>query len=105
MFLLLYYDIERLTLCCLQMALFLQTFGVIQEVQRGKYRRNNRESTHGYATAQSVTGFLLWSPAFDVNLHDNDGPDMTFSFLYSELPAAATKLFNSVRHRSEVASC
>ena len=87
MLLLLYYGIERLDLCWLQIALFLQNFSVIQEVQRRKYRQNNRERTYGSATAQLKTDFSLWSSAFDVNLNDAHGPDMTCTFLYRQLPA------------------
>lgn len=101
MFLLLYYGVERLALCWLQMALFLQNVGVIQEVERGKYRQNNCERTHGCATAQSVTCFSLWRPAFDVNLWDTDGQDMTFSSLYSELPAAANKITLRLKYLAE----
>ena len=92
MFLLLYYGTERLALCWLQKASFLQNFGIIQEVQRRKYRQNNCESTCDSATAQSFTGYSLWRSAFDVNLHDTDDPDMTFSFLYSALPLAANEI-------------
>jgi hypothetical protein len=91
-FLLLYYGIERLALCWLQMVSFLQNFGVIQEVQRGKYRQNNCERTRDSATAQSFTGYSLWRTTFDVNLHDTDDPDMTFSFLYSALPVDAKEI-------------
>jgi hypothetical protein len=80
---------------------FLQNFRVIPEVQRGKYGPNNCELTHGSATAQSVTGFSLWRTALDVNLHDTDGPDIIFSFLYSELPAAANEISLTLNYLAE----